>query len=76
MKPELDISACIEMGRLRAAATFEDPILELRQGEDQPSCLRLEEGGVVVDLEFPDSRSLARFQRRMAALAARGGRHD
>ena len=68
MIPGLDIAPCIEMGTLRAAATFQDPDVQIRQGEDQPACIRLEEGGVVVELEFPDHQSLARFQLRLASL--------
>ena len=34
---------------------------------DMPT-LCIEEGGVVVELEFPDVESLRRFQRRIAGL--------
>lgn len=75
MSPALDIGPSLEMGTLRAAATFQDPDVRLTHTEERPACLRMEEGGVVVELEFPDRQSLARFQRRVASLKPERRRH-
>lgn len=68
MSPGLDVRPCLEGGMLRATATFQDPVVSLREPDGDALRLVLEEGGVVVELEFPDLGSVARFQRRLAAL--------
>lgn len=68
MKPELTLLPTLEMGRLTASATFQEPDIQLVERRGQPPTLQLEEGGVLVVLEFPDRESLARFQRRLAHL--------
>jgi len=69
VKPGLDIAPALETGTLRATATFQDPDVRLRDGSDDDAPrLLIEEGGVAVELEFPDPGSLRRFQRRVAAL--------
>lgn len=75
MSPTLDICTALELGTLKAAATFQDPDVQITETEDAPASLRMEEGRVVVVLEFPDRQCLARFQRRVAALKPAGRRH-
>lgn len=69
MNPTLDIAPFLEMGTLRAAATLQDPDVRLTATEERPACMVIEEGGVVVELEFPDTGSLRRFQHRVASLS-------
>jgi hypothetical protein len=65
----LDIAPALETGTLRATATFQDPDVRLREAsQDESPRVLVEEGGVAVELEFPDHGSLRRFQRRVAAL--------
>ncbi len=60
----------IEFGRLRASATFQDPDVRLvGPTDDDAPTLRIAEGGVEVELEFPDRDSLLRFQRRLSNLS-------
>ena len=69
MRPGLDIAPALETGTLRATANFQDPDVRLRDGaDDEAPRVPIEEGGVAVELEFPDPGSLRRFQRRVAAL--------
>jgi hypothetical protein len=71
----LDIAPALETGTLRATATFQDPDVRLREAdEDAPPRVLVEEGGVAVELEFPDHGSLRRFQRRVAALRSTASR--
>ena len=71
----LDIAPALETGTLRATATFQDPDVRLREAaQDDPPRVLVEEGGVAVELEFPDHGSLRRFQRRVAALRSTASR--
>ena len=71
----LDIAPALETGTLRATASFQDPDVRLREAsEDEPPRVLVEEGGVAVELEFPDHGSLRRFQRRVAALRSTASR--
>jgi hypothetical protein len=71
----LDIAPALETGTLRATATFQDPDVRLREADkDAPPRVLVEEGGVAVELEFPDHGSLRRFQRRVAALRSTASR--
>ncbi len=74
MKPCLDVAPCLEMGTLRASANFQDPDVRLTFDGDDLPCVRLEEGGVIVVLEFPDLDCLTRFVRRLARLPVPGRR--
>jgi len=58
----------LEMGFMRATATLQDPIVTISAKDADPLTLCIEEAGVVVELEFPDLESLARFQERVAAV--------
>lgn len=72
MTPGLEIGPALATGTLRASANFQDPDVQLREeSEDEPPRVVIEEGGVAVELEFPDLGSLRRFQRRVAALRSR-----
>lgn len=66
MKPR--IAPTLELGLMKARAMLQDPEVSLSPWDAQMPVLCIEEGGVVVELEFPDREALARFQRRIAAL--------
>jgi len=66
MKPR--IAPTLELGLMKATASLQDPEVSLSPWDAQMPVLCIEEGGVVVELEFPDREALARFQRRIAAL--------
>jgi len=68
MKPCLNMVPCLEMGNLRVNANLQDPDVRLSFDGDDVPCIRLEEGGVIVVLEFPDLVCLTRFVRRLARL--------
>ena len=74
MKPEVTVMPALEAGLLRAAATLQDPDVRIASWSDQLPVLVIEEGGVVLELEFPDLASLTRFVRRLARLIATGRR--
>jgi len=66
MKPR--IAPTLELGLMKARAMLQDPEVSLSPWDAQMPVLCIEEGGVVVELEFPDREALARFQHRIAAL--------
>ena len=66
MKPR--IAPVLELGLMKACASLQDPEVSLSPWDSQMPVLCIEEGGVVVELEFPDREALARFQRCVAAL--------
>ncbi len=66
--PGLSIGPALESGTLRASATFQEPLVQRREDDALSPRLLIEEGGVAVELEFPDLGSLRRFLRRLAAL--------
>ena len=68
MRPRLLMLPALERGRLKASATLQDPIVDLRAPEEDAPSLHIEEGGVEVELTFPDLTSLRRFLRRLAAI--------
>ena len=74
MKPCLDVAPCLEVGTLRASANFQDPDVRLSPETDGPPSILIEEGGVIVVLEFPDLDCLTRFVRRLARLPVPGRR--
>ncbi len=67
MIPRLQMLLAQEFGRMKASATLQDPVLQLELDEDTPR-LSITEGGVEVELEFPDRLSLRRFLRRLTTL--------
>jgi len=66
MKPRL--TPALELGLMKATASLQDPEVTLSPWDGDMPPLCIEEGGVVVELEFPDAESLRRFQQRIAAL--------
>ncbi len=74
MRAGMSLAPTLETGTLTANATLQDPDVRLvERGEGAP-CVRIEEGGVIVVLEFPDLDCLTRFARRMARLPVPGRR--
>jgi hypothetical protein len=59
-----------ERGALTAVASVEAPDVRIETPEDGPVTVVIEEGGVRVDLAFPDHLSVARFGRRVRAVCA------
>jgi len=66
----------LELGTLKASATFQDPDVRLegREHDDEQPSVQVEEGGVTVVMLFPDLDAVRRFQRRVARLLVLGGR--
>ena len=74
MRAGMSLAPTLETGTLTANATFQDPDVSLAgRGDDVPA-VRIEEGGVIVVLEFPDLDCLTRFVRRLARLPVPGRR--
>lgn len=69
MKPALVTMLAQERGTLSARATLEDPEVRLDAQPGEPATLTIEEGGVRLDLAFPDVRCVRRFQRRVGHVA-------
>jgi len=76
MKPCLCVAPSLEMGTLRASATFQDPDVRLAAEGNEGPVVTIEEGGVTVELEFPDVDAVRRFQHRVAMLPAPGSETD
>ncbi len=71
----LDIAPALGTGTPRATATLQAPDVRVREAsQGEPPRVLVEEGGVAVELEFPDHGSLRRFQRRVAALRSTASR--
>ncbi len=68
MIPRLQMLLAQEPGRLKASATLQEPVLQLELDDDTPPRLSICEGGVEVELAFPDRLSLRRFLRRLKTL--------
>jgi hypothetical protein len=62
------ITPTLEVGGTRVTATLQDPVVSLSPWDEDMPTLCIEEGAVVVELEFPDADCLARFKARIAAL--------
>jgi len=56
------------MGTLRASANFQDPDVRMADEGNEGPVVTIEEGGVTVELEFPDVDAVRRFQSRVAIL--------
>ena len=69
MRPRMRLTPTLEAGLLKASATVQDPDVRLSEAEDEMPVLTIEDGGVVIELEFADRDGLHRFQRRVAELA-------
>lgn len=72
MRAGMSLAPTLETGTLTANATFQDPDVRLTGRADDVPAVRIEEGGVIVVLEFPDLVSLTRFLRRLARLPVPG----
>lgn len=68
MRPLLATTLAQDAGTLTARATFEDPDVLLDAAADGAPTLRIEEGGVRVDLAFPDLDCVRRFVRRVGGV--------
>lgn len=65
IRPSLNPALALEMGTLTARATLQDPDVRVEPAPDGPTTLTIEEGGVRLDLDFPDLDAVARFERRV-----------
>lgn len=63
--PGLVPGLALEMGSLTARATLQDPDVRVEPDPDGPTTLTIEEGGVRLDLDFPDVDAVERFERRV-----------
>jgi hypothetical protein len=72
MRAGMSLAPTLETGTLTANATFQDPDVRLAGTGDDAPAVRIEEGGVIVVLEFPDLDCLTRFVRRLARLPVPG----
>ena len=68
MKPALLQTLAQDRGTLTARATVEDPDVRVDVPADAAPTLTIEEGGVRVDLAFPDTDCIRRFQRRVGLV--------
>jgi len=69
MGPRMRLTPTLEAGLLKASATVQDPDVRLSMAVGEMPVLTIEDGGVVIELEFADSDGLQRFQQRVASLA-------
>jgi hypothetical protein len=65
------LSLCLAQlrGRLSARASLESPCVSVAVEPGEAPLLRIEEGGVSVELEFPDAESIRRFQHQVGSAA-------
>ena len=68
MKPVLMTGLRLERGTMRARATLEAPDVRVEVGPDACPHLAIDEGGVVLELAFPDLSSISRFRDQLAGL--------
>ena len=70
--PSLVPGLSLDLGTLTARASLQDPMVRVEALVDGPAVLTLEEGGVRLDLEFPDLSCVERLFRRLRreAIAA------
>jgi hypothetical protein len=57
----------IEGGRMQARASFQFPEVELKVVDDQPIVV-IDEGGILLELEFFDDCTLEHFKEKVASL--------
>lgn len=76
MKLDLRAMPALEGGLLKASATLQAPTVQLSCWDTSMPTLSIEEGGVVVELEFADLRALRRFRRQITALRLPGEGRD
>ncbi len=68
MTPRLLQTMAQTTGSLRAHAVLQDPDVRLPGDPGEPPTVTIEEGGVVLAIEFPDIDCVRRFQVRVAQL--------
>lgn len=68
MKPRLVTGLAQDRGTLSARATLEDPDVRLDAEPGEPATLTIEEGGVSLALEFPDTDCVRRFKHRVGRV--------
>ena len=71
MDMRLQLTPAQERGLMRAAVSLQDPEVSMPPLDGGMPTVCIEEGGVGVDLEFPDIDSVRRFQQRVAELRPR-----
>ncbi len=65
MIPGLAMTLLQLPGRLSARATLEAPDVHVDVDPGVAPVLRIEEGGVRLELEFPDTEAIRRFQQQV-----------
>ncbi len=75
MKPALQLCPVREMGMMKTAVTLEDPVVRLESWESGMPLVTVEEGGVVVELEFVSVETFRSFQRQVARLETEEADH-
>ena len=74
MKPRLIPAR--ELGLMKTMVSLQDPVVTLTPWEGDFPTLCIEEGGVTVELEFPDLEAFIRFRQRLARLTTRARKFD
>ncbi len=69
MNARLVTALAQERGTLTATATLAEPDVRLDLEPGEAPILTIEEGGVRVALEFPDTECVRRFQHRVGAVS-------
>lgn len=69
MRPALLTTLAQERGTLTARATLAEPDVRLDADAADGAVLTIEEGGVRVDLAFPDAACVRLFQHRVGRLS-------
>lgn len=70
MRMKLDLCALptLQGGLLKASALLQAPVVAVLVADGEVPTISIEEGGVVVELEFSNLRALRRFRRQVASL--------
>lgn len=68
VQPRLMVMPAVETGQLRAIANFQDPVLEVTANGNEAPTLTIREGGAIIELKFPDTSAIERFQHRVARV--------
>lgn len=58
----------LEFGQTRTFASLQFPEVTLSTNAPDLPTICIEEAGVILELEFPDAGTFARFQQRISAL--------
>lgn len=68
MEMKTRLTPALEMGLMKATASYEAPEVTLFISELEMPTLCVDEAGVIVELSFPDREALEQFQQQVAAL--------